>query len=53
MGYKPVNKYLPPRPRRDAATTPASHSTSTTVPLKTDGSATEKLFAWADKLLSR
>jgi sulfite dehydrogenase (quinone) subunit SoeB len=45
MGYRPVNKYLPPRPRRD---------TATVEPLpKSDGSAMEKLFAWADKLLSK
>jgi sulfite dehydrogenase (quinone) subunit SoeB len=44
MGYKPVNKYLPPRPRTVA------HTES--LP-KQDGSAMEKLFAWADKLLSK
>lgn len=46
MNYKPVNKYLPPRPRRDAVTSPA-----TELP-KDTGSAIEKLFAWADRLLS-
>jgi Fe-S-cluster-containing dehydrogenase component len=50
MGYKPVNKYLPPRPRRDAATTPAG--AAETVPAA-DGSAIERVFAWADKMLSR
>ncbi len=46
MGYKPVNKYLPPRARRDATTTaPAA------LP-KGDGSAFDRLFEWADKLLS-
>jgi sulfite dehydrogenase (quinone) subunit SoeB len=45
FGYKPVNKYLPPRERRD---------TPRVEPLpKSDGSAMEKLFAWADKLLSK
>ena len=47
MDYKPVNKYLPPRARRDAATLPAE-----ALP-KPDGSALEKLFAWADKLLTK
>ncbi|MCB1435160.1 MAG: (Fe-S)-binding protein, partial [Alphaproteobacteria bacterium] len=46
MGYKPVNKYLPPRPRRDATT-----SKPAALP-KPDGSAFDRLFAWADKLLS-
>ncbi len=52
FGYKPVNKYLPPRPRRDKAAdgapvalepTPASQSTS----------KADRLFQWADRLLSR
>ena len=46
MGYRPVNKYLPPRPRRDASTT-----TATALP-KGDGSAFDRLFSWADKMLS-
>jgi Fe-S-cluster-containing dehydrogenase component len=46
MGYKPVNKYLPPRVRRDASNTRAE------VLPKPDGSAFDRLFAWADKLLS-
>ncbi|MCA3572664.1 MAG: 4Fe-4S dicluster domain-containing protein [Aestuariivirga sp.] len=46
MGYKPVNKYLPPRARRDATTTVAE-----TLP-KPDGSAFDRLFQWADRLLS-
>ena len=46
MGYKPVNKYLPPRPRRDAHTAKAE-----ALP-KPDGSAFDRLFVWADKLLS-
>lgn len=45
MGYKPTNKYLPPRSRRDQKTFAE--------PLpKSDGSAMERLFAWADKLMS-
>ena len=46
MGYKPVNKYLPPRARRDATTSPAE-----ALP-KPDGSAFDRLFQWADKVLS-
>jgi len=46
MGYKPTNKYLPPRKRRDAST-----SKETALP-KGDGSAMDRLFSWADRLLS-
>ena len=46
MGYKPVNKYLAPRAKRDAAT-----ATAEALP-KPDGSAFDRLFVWADKLLS-
>jgi Fe-S-cluster-containing dehydrogenase component len=46
MGYRPVNKYLPPRARRDAASEPPRELA------KGDGSAIERLFAWADRLLS-
>jgi sulfite dehydrogenase (quinone) subunit SoeB len=45
LGYKPTNKYLPPRKRRDAVTFAEAMP-------KSDGSAMEKLFAWADRLLS-
>lgn len=47
MGYKPVNKYLPPRARRDAVT-----QAPEALP-KPDGSKMERLFAWADKVLSK
>ena len=46
MGYKPVNKYLPPRTRRDATNTAPE-----SLP-KPDGSAFDRLFQWADKVLS-
>jgi hypothetical protein len=46
MGYKPVNKYLPPRARRDATNQKAE-----ALP-KPNGSAFDRLFVWADKLLS-
>ncbi|MFO1133241.1 MAG: 4Fe-4S dicluster domain-containing protein [Hyphomicrobiales bacterium] len=46
LGYKPVNKYLPPRARRDARTSQAE-----ALP-KPDGSAFDRLFQWADRVLS-
>lgn len=46
MGYKPVNKYLPPRARKDKPE--AGHEK---LP-EGDGSAIERLMAWADRLLS-
>jgi hypothetical protein len=46
MDYRPVNKYLPPRKRRDAVT-----SAPIALP-KGDGSAMDRLFTWADKFLS-
>ncbi|MGB1034644.1 MAG: (Fe-S)-binding protein, partial [Primorskyibacter sp.] len=49
MGYKPVNKYLPPRKAKDPAPAPAAPAE--TVP-SADGSALERLFAWVDKTLS-
>ena len=51
-GFKPVNKYLPPRPRRDATTTPAV--TNGAVANGGDEASTSaRFFAWADKMLSR
>ena len=49
FGYKPVNKYLPPRPRRgaEAATAPAAPADEA---LDLAGSP---LLRWVDKLLSR
>jgi hypothetical protein len=46
MGYKPTNKYLPPRARRE------SYAAGVAPLAKGDGSVMEKLFAWADKLLT-
>ena len=50
-GYKPVNKYLPPRPRRDATTVTATYSA--TANGGDDDSIATRFFAWADKMLSR
>ena len=52
LGYKPVNKYLPPRPRRDASTAAIASTPAEKVGAP-GNSAIEKLFAWADKALSR
>jgi len=51
-GYKPVNKYLPPRPRRDATTTPAV-TNGAAANGGDDASVSARFFAWADKMLSR
>jgi len=48
FGYKPVNRYLPPRAKSAAAPVLAADA----APVAT-GSALEKLFAWADRALSR
>lgn len=46
MGYKPTNKYLPPRKKIEAP------QAQMEIMPKPDGSAMSKLFAWADQLLS-
>jgi Fe-S-cluster-containing dehydrogenase component len=49
FGYQPVNKYLPPRSRRDTKAiegVPAAHGEAA------PGSATDRLFAWVDRVLS-
>ncbi len=51
FGFKPVNKYLPPRPRRDSATMPAAPAIAE--PITSSGSLTDRFFAWADKTLAR
>lgn len=51
-GYKPVNRYLPPRPRRDghaAADTAAGEEP----PVSGPADIADKFFRWADKVLSR
>ena len=53
-GYKPVNKYLPPRPRRTGVQDDAANGPKALEPLGAgDGSLTEQFFKWADKVLSR
>jgi len=51
-GYKPVNKYLPLRPRR-TNNVGADAPVSLEAIGDEDGSLTERVFKWADKMLSR
>jgi len=51
MGFKPTNKYLPPRPRRDQAA--ASPQPAAETPAEHSGSLADRFFAWADRTLSR
>ena len=49
MGFQPVNKYLPPRQRRDATVaTPRTPE----APAAPSGSLADRFFAWADKALT-
>jgi Fe-S-cluster-containing dehydrogenase component len=50
LGYQPVNRYLPPRERRDARTA-AAPTALPTVP--SDGALATRFFAWADAMLSK
>ena len=50
MGYKPVNKYLPPRKRQPAGKTQSQPGAS----LESGGKTVmDGFFRWADRLLSR
>lgn len=48
LGYAPVNRYLPPRPRRAGACSDAAPAAETL-----DSSQLSPLLRWVDKLLSR
>jgi Fe-S-cluster-containing dehydrogenase component len=50
MGYKPVNKYLPPRAKRDA-TSAETYRTAET-PKSAPGTASARFFSWVDSVLS-
>jgi Fe-S-cluster-containing dehydrogenase component len=52
MDYKPVNKYLPPRPRRDEASTATSLALKPEAVAGTQGTPADRLFAWLDNKLS-
>jgi Fe-S-cluster-containing dehydrogenase component len=49
MGYKPVNKYLPPRPRRDGC----ASQTGSAPEEKMDFSTASPILRWMDRILSR
>ncbi len=54
IGYQPVNKYLPPRARRDVTTaTPLNVAAADSRAPQPDGTPLERLFSWADRVLSR
>ena len=50
LGYKPVNKYLPPRPRRGA---PATQDVPQVEAEALDSNALPPLLRWLDRVLSR
>jgi len=52
FGYKPVNKYLPPRPRRDEPPPRLAHDPAPPAKVATSAAAADKLFAWVDRMLS-
>jgi Fe-S-cluster-containing dehydrogenase component len=52
MDYRPTNKYLPPRPRRDSQSPSTAPATEPALPRST-GSLADQFFAWADKTLAR
>ena len=52
MDYKPVNKYLPPRARRDEARATTSVALKPEAVTGTEGTAADRLFAWLDNKLS-
>ena len=51
LGYQPVNKYLPPRPRRDGCSGTAAVSAGKDE--KVDLSTASPLLRWMDRVLSR
>lgn len=55
FGYKPVNKYLPLRPRQNSQCghSAAAQAEPEAPSAAASGSALEKLFSWADQILSR
>ena len=62
MAYRPVNRYLPPRPRKNsagdtgaaAALTPVDHSADQAgAPGVPPGGTGSRLLDWVDSMLSR
>lgn len=54
FGYQPVNKYLPPRQKRDGRDEAiAPKPLAEVVPAADPNSKADRFFAWADRVLSR
>jgi Fe-S-cluster-containing dehydrogenase component len=55
MGFKPVNKYLPPRPRKDAPGATGAPTDLVALAQETGGGdgLADRFFRWADRALSR
>ncbi|MBS0194990.1 MAG: 4Fe-4S dicluster domain-containing protein [Proteobacteria bacterium] len=53
LGYKPTNKYLPPRPRRAGATTDATPVTPSSAGESLDANQLPPVLRWLDRVLSR
>ena len=51
MGYQPVNRYLPPRPRRDASADDAAPRALAPAPPPAEGA--HPFLRWIDRVLSR
>ncbi|MGI9425020.1 MAG: 4Fe-4S dicluster domain-containing protein [Hyphomicrobiaceae bacterium] len=53
-GYRPVNRYLPPRPRSDGSSSAVTEEpTVSDVSDSSSGDVADRFFRWADQLLSR
>ena len=52
FGYKPVNKYLPPRPRRDEPRPRLAQDPDQPAKSTSGSGAADRLFAWVDRILS-
>jgi sulfite dehydrogenase (quinone) subunit SoeB len=50
LGYRPVNKYLPPRAARMVPSPPVSGDAASPPDLASPG---DRLLRWVDRLLSR
>ena len=53
LGYRPVNKYLPPRPRRREPAEAGAALEPVAPPPQESGVAEDRLFRWVDRLLTR
>lgn len=53
FGYRPVNRYLPPRPRRDGSATMPAPAASVPAEETLDSGRLPPLLRWLDKALSR